>query len=508
MALTLAQLIVDLPGAQVKGDSGLNISKITADSREAGPGFLFVAVRGTRGDGHDFLDSVAAAGCEAVVVDNFGGKVEGTPFSAVVTVADTRPAPALLARRLFGAPDLALITAGVTGTNGKTTVAYLLRELLGQLAGPCGLLGTICYDDGVSSVPAPLTTPGGTVFYDWLGRMRDRGSRSVAMEISSHALDQGRTAGLGLDVAIMTNLGRDHLDYHTDMARYLQAKARIMELLRPEGQGPLGRSGVLVLNADDPHLAGLATGNRRAIRFSARPGSAAAADLSVRSTRLGLDGTDMVLSWQGGELHIASPLVGRYNVENLTAALAAGLGLGFEPAECAAALAGVTQVPGRLERIALPTGAIAVVDYAHTHDALAAVLGACDELGDGRLLTVFGCGGDRDRGKRPLMGEVAALNSDLVWITSDNPRSENPAAICAEVAAGYTAVAAPRSIGCEVIVDRVAGIEAALAASLPGDIVVVAGKGHEDYQIIGNRRLDLDDRVIIRNWAARQEGHA
>ena len=224
----------------------------------------------------------------------------------------------------------------------------------------------------------------------------------------------------------------------------------------------------------------------------------------MTAAKLGLEGTHLELDWQGAVLTLDSPLVGRFNVENLTAALAAGLALGFDPGTCALALAAVPQVPGRLERIALPAGAIAVVDYAHTHDALAAVLGACRELTGGRLLAVFGCGGDRDRGKRPLMGAVVARDADLAWITSDNPRSEEPASICAQIAEGFVAQPAPRARSCRVVVDRRSAIDEALAAARSGDIVVVAGKGHEDYQLIGGRRLDFDDRQVIRDWVARQ----
>jgi UDP-N-acetylmuramoyl-L-alanyl-D-glutamate--2,6-diaminopimelate ligase len=379
--------------------------------------------------------------------------------------------------------------------------------MLGHLHGPCGLIGTINYDDGVHTQPAPLTTPGGPVFYHWLGRMRDHGCRSVAMEISSHALDQGRTAGLGLDVAIMTNLGRDHLDYHQDLEQYLLAKAGIIDLLRPEGQGPLGRVGTLVLNADDPQLASLETGQARVLSFSAKPDSSVKADLKVTSAVLNLRGSTLGFRWQGVEHELKSLLVGRYNVENLAAALAAGLALGFPVAACAHALAGVGQVPGRLERIALPSGAIAVVDYAHTHDALDAVLRACDELVENRLLVVFGCGGDRDRGKRPLMGAVAARGADRTWITSDNPRSENPQLICEDIHRGYAEVTAPRSTSCAVVLDRTAGIESALKDASAGDIVVIAGKGHEDYQLVKDQRLHLDDRQIVREWVKRQVDH-
>jgi UDP-N-acetylmuramoyl-L-alanyl-D-glutamate--2,6-diaminopimelate ligase len=397
----------------------------------------------------------------------------------------------------------------VTGTNGKTTVSFLMREMLNRIHGPCGLLGTIAYDDGRVRESASLTTPPGDVFYRWLDRMVKGGCRSVAMELSSHGLDQERTAGLGLDVAVMTNLGRDHLDYHRDPANYLAAKTRIMEFLRTgaETEGT-GRPGVLVLNQDDPNLAGIDPAGRETVRFSARtPSGDRMADLQVLTADLELEGTRLVLDWRGLRLDIDSPLVGRFNVENLTAALAAGVALGLDPAQCSEALGGVDQVPGRLERFILPGGGLAVVDYAHTHDALAAVLRACDELNDRRLLVVFGCGGDRDRGKRPLMGRVAARESDQAWITSDNPRSEEPGGICRDIMAGFDEVTEPRAVGREMVIDRREAIETALAEAGPGDIVVVAGKGHEDYQLIGGRVVDLDDRVIIREWIERNRDH-
>jgi len=505
MATALAHLVSALPGVALTGDPSLLISAVTADSRQAGPGVLFVAVRGTSGDGHRYVRQAAGAGSPAVVVEaGFAGELPAG--TAIVRCDETRSAPALVARVLRGAPDRKLWTAAVTGTNGKTTTAFLIQEMLRALHGPCGLLGTICYDDGRDVVPAPLTTPGGPVFYENLGRMVANGCRSVAMELSSHALDQQRVAGLGLDVAVMTNLGRDHLDYHANLDEYLAAKARIMTLLRA-GEAGEGTElpGALALNVGDPHLARLDVAGLRVIRYCARPDGAAAADLQVQSAELNLTGTRLQIAWRGQTLVIDSPLVGRFNVENLTAALAAGLGLGLAPEACARTLGGVDQVPGRLERFVLPNGAIAVLDYAHTHDALAAVLTTCAELTDKRLLLVFGCGGDRDRGKRPLMASVAARGSDLVWITSDNPRGEDPQAICDDIVAGYDAVGNPRSTACTVIVDRTAAIEAALMATAAGDIVIVAGKGHEDYQLVGDLVLDLDDRRIIRQWIARQE---
>ena len=510
MALSLRQICAGIRGLERVGDPDVLIDRVTADSRQAGPGVLFVAVAGSGQDGHRFLDDAVAAGSEAVVRTraSLGGgpaPVTGGPGAprTVVLAEDTRPLPALLARQLAYRPDEKLLAAGVTGTNGKTTVAFLLQQLLDVLCGPCGMLGTIRYQDGKRTEPAPLTTPGGPVFYQWLERMAANGCRSVAMEISSHALDQDRTAGLQLDVAVLTNLGRDHLDYHRDTASYLRAKLRILDLLR-NGQenrtGPKRRPGVLALNADDPLLAGIKTGDLEVIRFSVGGPGAVTADLVVKEAELDLAWTRLKLRWRNEDLCVESPLVGRFNVENLTAALAAGLGLGLDPADCARALGGVAQVPGRLERFLLPQGALAVVDYAHTPDALAAVLHTCDELVSGRLFCVFGCGGDRDQGKRPLMGAVAARGSDRVWITSDNPRSEDPAEICSRVGAGFVEVENPRAVGHQVVLDRRSAIEAALAEAGDGDIVVIAGKGHEDYQLVGDQVLPLDDRAIVRHW--------
>jgi UDP-N-acetylmuramoyl-L-alanyl-D-glutamate--2,6-diaminopimelate ligase len=495
---SLEDLIINLPGAECRGDRGLEISTVTADSRQAGPGSVFVAIKGSGGDGHDFLAKALARGCEVLVhqepLEKYLSGDEMARLKASVKLPQTRPAPALMARELVDRPDTKLMSAAVTGTNGKTTVAFLLREMLGRLHGPCGLLGTICYDDGRESVPASLTTPGGPVFYQWLARMVSNGCRSVAMELSSHALDQERTAGLDLSVAVLTNIGRDHLDYHEDIPQYLAAKARILSLLVTDAP--------VVINAADEHLASIDTSGHPVFSFDPRPGAGAAgsADLVLTQASLGLSGSRLALDFRGDTHVLESPLVGRFNVENLMAAFNAGVALGFGPQNVCEALSGVDQVPGRLERFILPGGGLAVVDYAHTHDALAAVLNACDELSRGRLSVVFGCGGDRDKGKRPLMGQVAALQADVAWITSDNPRTENPASICREIADGFRSVKDPRAVAVAVIEDRTEAIRAALDDAGEGDVVVVAGKGHEDYQLVGDQVLELDDRQIVRRW--------
>ncbi len=509
MAMKCVQLCAEWRELSLEGDGEIIIEEVSMDSRHCGPGVLFVAVTGSLVDGHDYVAAAVAAGCAAVLVAARRraaldlAPAEGRP-AAVITAADTSLWPARLSRELGGRSDAEMVVAGVTGTNGKTTVAFLLRRLLERLVGPCGLLGTIRYEIGDETMPAPLTTPDGTLLYGLLGRMRRRGCRAVAMEVSSHALDQGRVADLALDVAVLTNLGRDHLDYHRDLDDYLAAKVKIIDLVRPsERRGK--KVGSVVLNAADPAFASLATDDLPVLRFAAgEPGEGSSrVDLQVVESRLSLQGTRLTLVYAGQELELTSPLVGRFNVENLTAALAAGLALGLPAAACCAALAEVDQVPGRMQRFVLPGGAMAVVDYAHTPDALAALLTTCRELAAERLLVVFGCGGDRDRGKRPLMGAVAARLADRVWITSDNPRSEDPAAITAAVIRGYTAERNRRAEVCHKLLDRRCAVEAALAEACPGDLVVVAGKGHENYQLVGDQRLDLDDSVTIRDWIVR-----
>ncbi len=469
------------------------VTGVAVDSRRCRPGHLFVAVPGTRDDGWRFVPQAVAAGAAAVVA---GRGAPGGLSVPLLRVTDPRPWPARLAREWQGRPDESLRLAGVTGTNGKTTTATLLRHLLARRHGDAGLLGTIRYVTGRRDEPAPLTTPDGPTLYGLLAEMVAAGLPAAAMEVSSHALDQERTADLALDVAVMTNLGRDHLDYHRTPAAYAAAKARIRELLA--GERRRKAPGALVVNADEPAFAALTAPAGETVRFGTDP--AARPDLLLADAVLDRDGSRLVLRWRGRSLAVRTRLVGRFNALNVLAAAAAMLAMG-EPFDAVVeGLATAPQVPGRLEVLPLPGGATAVVDYAHTPDALAAVLAACREWTSGRLHVVFGAGGDRDRGKRPLMGEVAARLADVAWITSDNPRTEPPEAIIAEIVAGHRAALPPGAPPCRVEPDRRTAITAALADAAPGDTVVVAGKGHEDYQIVGDRRLDLDDRRIVRDW--------
>jgi len=497
--MTLEQIAAAL-GGRISGiGSGVEVRRVTVDSRDVKPGDLFVAVRGNAADGHRWLDAAAAAGCTAVAVMDPPATAPGVP---VVVFRDTRPVPALAARLLHGRPDTRLKIAGVTGTNGKTTTAFLLRDMIATLNGGCGLLGTIRYETGAASYPAPLTTPDGPRLYGLLADMCAAELAGCALEVSSHALDQDRTAGLELDVGLMTNLSRDHLDYHDGFDDYLAAKLRIRELLT--GPDRTKAPGILAVNADDPAFADAGAPGLEVLRWSTGWRGAPAGTVDVRLLDVELDraGTRLRLDVRGRAVGLDSALVGRFNVENLTAAVAAGLALGYDAADVCAALSEARQVPGRIEGFPLPSGGVALVDYAHTPDALDAVLKSSRELCSGRLTAVFGCGGDRDTGKRPEMGAVAARGADATWITSDNPRSEDPAAICDMIFAGYREAAGAGRDACRVEVDRTRAITGALQEAGDGDVVVIAGKGHEDYQIIGDRRLDLDDRSIVRDWIA------
>jgi UDP-N-acetylmuramoyl-L-alanyl-D-glutamate--2,6-diaminopimelate ligase len=500
----LSELCAPFPALAVERGGDRGIGGVSEDSRSAGPETLFVAVRGTAVDGHDYVEQALERGCRALLVERersaAARRAAAATAAALATANSTRGYPSLLSRELAGRPDAGIVVVGVTGTNGKTTTAFLLQRLLGAAAGRCGLVGTIRYDDGVDQRPAPLTTPSGSTLFPWLRSFVAGGGRALALEISSHALDQDRVAGLALDAAVLTNLGRDHLDYHGDLGSYLAAKLRIFELLRSASVRGAKPAGAAVVNAADPALAELAPEGLPTVRYD--PVGTCAGSVDVRLDDVEITRAGMRLAVIAGDRRATfeTRLVGRFNVHNLVAAFATGCALGFAPETCAAALEGAEPVPGRLEQIELPSGGLAVIDYAHTPDALAAALDVCRELAGGQVLLVFGCGGDRDRGKRPQMGAVAAARADRVWITTDNPRTEDPGAICAEIAAGAAGVMG--AVAPCVILERRDAIRTALASAQSGEVVLIAGKGHEDYQIVGRQRRHLDDREIVRDWIA------
>ena len=457
-------------------DALLDPSSVSMDSRAVEQGAWFVAVRGSQIDGHRFLDQAVTSGAAAVVVE----QASGARVPEIV-VRDGRRAAVALGRAWFGEPAQRLALIGVTGTNGKTTTTGLVRHLF-NASGAAGSIGTLGAFDGqgtaVESTAGSLTTPGPIDLQATLAALVDAGCSHVAMETSSHSLDQGRLDGLEFAAGIFTNLTRDHLDYHGSMEAYFAAKLRL--------SGLLGTAGIEIVNADDPAWTAMPV---RQPRMSF--GTAAGADVRAESILAGAGGSRFRLATPAGSRDVELPLLGDFNVSNALAAAAAALALGVPLAEIGDRLSAAPQVPGRMERIA-GSPCVVLRDYAHTPDALERALRTLRPLTSGRLLVLFGCGGDRDAGKRPIMGRLAAELADLAYVTSDNPRTEDPARIVAEIEAGMGA--APRVS----LVDRRAAIEAALGDARPGDTLLLAGKGHETYQVVGTTRLPFDERDIVR----------
>jgi UDP-N-acetylmuramoyl-L-alanyl-D-glutamate--2,6-diaminopimelate ligase len=490
----LGELVAAVPGARlVAGDPARPIAGVRDDSRAVVAGDLFVAVPGTRADGRGFIDDAVARGAAAVALE--GALPEPAPAGVDwVQVPGARKALGLMAARHFGAAQ-AMTLLAVTGTNGKTTTTFLLESMLAAAGRRPGVFGTVTYRYADKAIPAPLTTPGALQLQTLLAEMRAAGTTDVAMEVTSIALDQDRVAGCRFKVAGLTNVTQDHLDYHQTMDRYFAAKTVLFrELLTADGVG------VVFVDRDDgrrmrPHIAG------RALTVSLD--AAVGADVVLIRSQLGDRGTRLELATPSGRLEIDSPLVGGFNVDNLCLAAAMGMGLGLSPEVIARGLAAQKTVPGRLERVDNQAGVLCVVDYAHTPDALERALQTLRPLTRGRLLVVFGCGGDRDPGKRPIMGAAAVRLADVAIVTSDNPRTEDPARIVQMVVEGVRAAGgvevpvealaqAPGGYAAEV--DRRTAIQRAVAAARPGDTLVIAGKGHEDYQILGTTKIHFDDR--------------
>jgi UDP-N-acetylmuramoyl-L-alanyl-D-glutamate--2,6-diaminopimelate ligase len=482
----LADLIEDIEVVQCSGPADVEISGLAYDSEQVGPGSLFFCVPGQTRDGHDFGPAAVEAGAAALVVERPLGLA-----TTEVQVADARAAMAPLAARFWGDPTAELAVAGITGTNGKTTTAFLLREILEAAGRQCGLLGTVKQVVGGSEEEVVRTTPEAIDLQGTFRRMLESGDRACVMEVSSHALFLHRADAIHFDVAVFTNLSQDHLDFHSDMEDYFAAKRLLFEA------GP----GAAVVNADDAYGARLA-GEFECLTFSS---AGTEADFRARDVELTAAGASFVLAGPDGSAQVRTRLPGAFNVSNSLAALAAAHALGVDAGTAAEALSAAAGVPGRFEPIEEGQPFSVLVDYAHTPEALENVLRAARPLTEGRLICVFGAGGDRDRDKRPRMGAIAAELSDLAIVTSDNPRSEDPDAIIAEIVAGIpdTRHARTRSGGRagEVLVqvDRTAAIELAVREAGEGDTVMIAGKGHEQGQEFeGGRKIPFDDREVSR----------
>jgi len=481
--MTLQEIVCRLPQAGLSGSGAIEITALALSSQDAGPGAIFAAMRGAATDGHRFIPEAWQRGVSAVLAET-PRPADLDPSLAWVRVPDTRAAAASIASALAGDPWRTMALVGVTGTNGKTTSAFLIHHIMKSAWHRAGLIGTICVDDGESVTAASHTTPDPVGLAALLARMRDHGCRGVAMEVSSHGIDQKRVHALGFDACVFTNLTQDHLDYHGTLDAYFDAKASWFRELAADGRG---KKPVAVINTDDARGAALAAeldGRMPVLRFGFNVHN----DFRALQFRQNARGMEFGLAAKGREFLVRAPLIGRFNVHNLLGSLAATSACGISLRDAVAAVADAPQVPGRMENVGNAGGATVFVDYAHTPDALENACRTLRELDPRRLITVFGCGGDRDRGKRPLMAAAAAVHSDACVITSDNPRSEDPLAIIREIEAG---IGGARHA---CIADRAEAIARAVAESRSGDIILIAGKGHETTQQFDDRTIEFDDR--------------
>jgi UDP-N-acetylmuramoyl-L-alanyl-D-glutamate--2,6-diaminopimelate ligase len=489
---TLRDLTVHAPSA---GDNGnAPVAAIAYDSRRAAPGSVFVALKGLKADGTAFVDQAIARGAKAIVSES--AKPDGIAVPWVV-VRDARLALALLADRFFDHPSRRMPVIGVTGTNGKTTTSYLLCAILDAAGLRAGMLGTVAYRIAGEDREASRTTPEAPDVQQLLNEMLEHGSKSAVMEVSSHALSLKRVDGMRFAAGVFSNLTRDHLDFHEDMEAYFAAKRRLFEMLPPGAPG--------VINMDDPRGAALVEICGRPVTYAIT----ARADVTPGPIDMTLHGLRVEVATPKGPVRITSPLVGRPNLYNVLAATATAVSLDVPIDAIERGIASLAGVPGRFEVVSQAgDGVTVVVDYAHTDDALRNLLETARPLTAKRLITVFGCGGDRDRSKRPLMGMVAARLSDVVVITSDNPRSEDPKRIIDEIERGIPAgsQASARAPIVESVVDRAEAIDRAVSTAADGDVVLIAGKGHEKYQQIGDRVLPFDDGEVARAALARRRG--
>jgi UDP-N-acetylmuramoyl-L-alanyl-D-glutamate--2,6-diaminopimelate ligase len=472
----LKTLLEVLPSCQVSGEVDLTIEKMEYDSRRVGPGDMFVALPGHSDDGHRYVISAIEKGVVAVIVQKDGDY----RTQAKVVVPDTREALALLSNRFYDYPWRKLKLVGVTGTNGKTTITYLVRSILQENKKKVGLVGTIAYWIDQQKIDAPNTTPESLDLQRMFARMTEEGIYAAVMEVSSHALAMHRVDETEFDVAVFTNLNHEHLDFHLTMDAYREAKGRLFRKIKKE-------VGVAVINRDDPqwkYFYDLTEAKRWTYSLTSPD-----ADFYAKSYACMPDGTSIQLVTPQGELTLQTKLIGESNVYNTIASAAVGLALKIDPQVIKSGLENAEVVPGRMESIRAGQAFNLWIDYGHTPYAFEVLLKTARKMTQGRLLFLFGCGGDRDQGKRPLMGKVASHYADRIYLTEDNPRSEDPQEIVAQIMEGME-----DKDKVEVIIDRKEGIRKAMEDAQPGDTLILAGKGHEEHQIIGDKKLHFSDK--------------
>jgi len=488
MKMLLSAVLSGCSVVHTRGEVNLEVSGITLDSRTVAPGFVFVAIRGLKTDGNRFVPQAIARGAAAIVSVLPG---EGYPGTTWIQVADERAALAALAANFNGRPAEKLHAIGITGTNGKTTTSCVVEAILHSAGFPCAVFGTIEYRGPGFRLTAERTTPEAPELQALFKRVVDGGWKYAVMEVSSHAIELKRVEGLRFEVGVFTNLTRDHLDLHNDMRSYFLAKKKLFTGL----DRTVPR--VLVLNRDDPHFDELkAIAPSRVVSY----GLNLAADIcpTRHAPAADLKGMDVAYKSPLGELQMQTGLIGKPNLYNIGAAIGVAVGFGLSAEATRQGVAQLQNVPGRFELVQAEQAFRVVVDYAHTDDALARLLETAREITPGHVFVVFGCGGDRDRTKRPLMGEVAARASDFAVATSDNPRGEDPMAILRDVEPGLQRAGGVEGKTYRMIPDRREAIRFVLKLARPGDTVLLAGKGHETYQIIGNEALPFDDRAVAR----------
>lgn len=504
VAKPLEALFGDLPTVRLLGRRDVLVSGLSTDSRRVCPGDLFVALSGTRTDGHAFVQDAVRRGASAVLVE----KLPGTALTVPVVVVDNvRKAMAAAAARFYDHPVRSLTLVGITGTNGKTTTSLLVESILAHAGMRVGVIGTLGYRWGAVKEKTDMTTPDAADLQHIFSRMKTSGVTHVVMEVSSHALELSRVDGVLYDVGVFTNLSQDHLDFHGSMERYFDAKRRLFV----EHIKSFRNAHPMVVNGDDPYGKRLAQEFARAVcTFGVDDAQSTIHPLNYK---LGAQGIEASVQTPGGPVAISSPLIGRLNLYNILAAIGAAHSLGVSLQTMAEGIAAVDSVDGRLQHLDNDCGLHVVVDFAHTSDAMEKALDCLKELSSGRLWVVFGCGGDRDRTKRPIMGAIAGRYGDVVVITSDNPRTENPEAIVKEIEPGVQSTGKARFSfddevlplsGYTIVVDRRHAIFETIGRAEPGDVVFIGGKGHETYQIVGTQVRPFDDRVVAEEALAQR----
>lgn len=504
----LEQLLQNVTVISHEGPLDRQVSSISADSRKCRKDSLFVARRGTQRDGVNFIDEAVRSGARTIVIEQGGGHIPQVQNATVVIVENAEIALAAMAHALHDYPTQGLRVIGVTGTNGKTTCTFLLKALFEAAGEKVGLIGTTGIYIGEVMLPATHTTPEAIELAELFSSMRKRGIKTVIMEVSSHALDQHRVDFIEFAAAIFTNLTHDHLDYHETFEKYAAAKKKLFQMLSPRG--------IALVFADDPYANYMLENIPTAQKYCVGRGEES--DVRISNEKLQLTQTEFTLNfsntlplWLRGEVGITMPIIGRFNIDNAALCAACCRIMGMEESIVRTALASAHGAPGRMHRILLKSGAVAIVDYAHSPDALEKALKSCrevlehDEEVQGHIICVFGCGGDRDKEKRPIMGAIAAELSDRVVVTNDNPRTESPQKIIQDILQG---IPGENRVKVTPLPDRTQAIHYAVKIANANDIILIAGKGHEMYQIIGNEKIHFSDTEELQRsgMVARLEG--